>query len=77
MIFYSILFYSHCKNFCDLTKRGLESSVLRIREVYPGIFISDPGSVFYPSRTSDPGSRISDPGSRIQKQEQKSGVKKN
>ncbi len=40
----------------------LEKPVWRIRDVYPG-------SWFYPSR-------ISDPGSRIQKQQQKTGVKK-
>ncbi len=45
--------------------------VLRIRDVYPGSRIPDPGSWFLPipdpgSRIPDPGSRISDPGSRIQ-----------
>jgi hypothetical protein len=41
--------------------------VLRIRDVYPGSRIL----IFTHS-----GSRISDPGSRIQKQQQKTGVKK-
>ncbi len=42
-------------------------AVLRIRDVYPG-------SWFLP--IPDPGSRISDLGSQIQKQQQKTGVKK-
>ncbi len=40
-----------------------------------GMFIPDPGSWFLP--IPDPGSRIPDLGSRIQKQQWKTGVKKN
>jgi hypothetical protein len=45
----------------------------------PGSRISDPGSRILDlgSRIPDFGSRILDPGSRIQKQQQKTGVKKN